>query len=218
MLSRQSVLTTAGLILLVGLTNYLALKNSESRNNNFSNILHITGIGQEITVTQINNLGYLDYLAYSQKIIKYSDGKTRLFNIQTTNFSKNSNPNNTPPPPWHLSALNGWSYPNNSQIDLWDNVHIFRAGSPAISKPDLKTNLKTSSKASPQKSYMPIDFQTSQLTYYPPTDLATTKQSVKISEPKTHNITTATGMIAHPKSETIQLLSQVHSTYDPPKS
>ena len=139
----------------------------------------------------------MDYTAYSQKIIKYSDGKTRLFNIQATHFSKNTDQNNNPPPPWHLSALNGWSYPNNSQIDLWDKVHIFRAGTELI----LNNGFK--------KSYIPIDFKTAQLTYYPPSDLASTQEAVQISEPKTHNITTAKGMIAHPKSETIDRKSVV---------
>jgi len=189
MLSRQSVLTTAGLILLVGLTNYLSLKKSNSQLTKASHTLYITGIGNNINIIQTTPAGSLDYTAHAEKIIKYSDGKSRLFHIQATDFKNN--------PPWHLTAFNGWAYPNNSQIDLWDQVHIFR-------------NAGFKNK--------PLDFKTSQLTYYPPTDLATTDQLVQISEPKTHNLTTAIGLRAHPKAQTFQLLSQVHSTYEPPIS
>ena len=189
MLSRQSVLVTALLVALVGGTNYLALKNSESKLQQAPEGLHITGIGTKIHVTQMTVSGTLDYTGSADKMIKYSDGKSRLFQIQFINYTKDQTP------PWQLTADNGWSYPNNSQIDLWDHVHIWKEAS---------------------KTSHPLDFTSAQLTYYPAQDFATTDVFVQFTEPDTHNITTGVGMRAHPKAEKIQLLSKVNSTYEAP--
>lgn len=193
MLSRQSVLTTTVLITLVGLTNYFALKNVESKFHATPIGTHIAGIGENVQVTQMQPNGTIDYTATANKVVRYSDGKDRLFQIQATSYGKN------PMSPWHLSANNGWSYANNSELYLWDQVHIWK--NPA-------QNINTAA--------YPIDFKTSILTYYPAQDFATTDQLVTFTEPNTPNITTGIGMRAHPKADTLQLLSKVNSTYEPP--
>ncbi len=194
MLSRQSILTTALLVSLVGLTNYLALKDVQSKLQSSPQGLHITGVGEKVQVTQMTPAGNLDYVTSVDQVIRYSDGKDRLFNIHAISYNKDHSP------PWHLTAQNGWSYPNNTQLDLWDQVHIWKIGS--------KKNLKTIS--------YPIDFSSPQLTYYPPQDFATTQGPVQFTEPGTQNITTGIGMRAHPKAGTLQLLSKVNSIYESP--
>lgn len=189
MFSKRSIVTTAGLIILVGITNYISLKSVRDHGASDKG-LHITGIADDIHVTQMTKTGTVDYTAHANKAIRYSDGRSRLYQVKATDFEPGQ-------APWQLSADNGWSYSGGQKLHLWDNVLIWR------------------DKMGPQR---PVRFSSSELTYYPHKDLASTPAPVRISEPGTSTVTTAIGMVAHPKTKTVKLLSKVHSIYESPLS
>lgn len=189
MFSKRSIFTTAGLILLVGLTNYLSLK-STARRGQAKKGVHITGTAETASMAQMTALGKLDYSGNAAKVVRYSNGKARLYQLSATLFNQKQLP------PWQATSDNAWSYPNNSKIDLWGNVHFWRKAS-AINKP--------------------LDYQSPQLTLYPHRNYAETATKVRIAEPGTSNVTTAVGMEAWPKAQKVKLLSKVKSIYEAPK-
>lgn len=189
MFSKRSIFTTAGLILLVGLTNYLSLK-SISRRAHEPKGVHVTGIAEKLTIEQMTLSGHPDYIGKAKKAVRYSDGKARLYRLKAELFNQRALS------PWYATADNAWSYPGNSKVNLWGNVHLWRKKTPL-------------NKA--------IDYQSPQLTLYPHRNYAETKTTVRISEPGTPNITTAVGMKAWPKVQRVKLLSKVKSIYEAPQ-
>lgn len=187
MFSKRSIFTTIGLIAVVGITNYISLKSLRSTYHRPKG-LYVTGIADKVQVIQMNNIGQPDYTAKADKVIRYSDGRSRLFNVNSTDYQAQK-------APWRLTAHNGWAYPGSTQIHLWGDVNIWRPKS---------------------AEQQPVHLQTEALTYFPHKDFATTKAAVRIFEPGTQTVTTAVGMNAHPKAQTVQLLSKVHSIYEAP--
>lgn len=189
MFSKRSVFTTIGLIIAVGVTNYLSLKSISNRHYE-GNEVHITGIGETVHVKQMNKLGQIDYTGNAVKVIRYSDGKSRLYTLNAKLY------NDKGEQPWYAKSDNAWSYSGHSKVLLWGNVNIWRPKGP-LNKP--------------------IKLVTSKLTLYPKKDYAETDQFVTISEPGTQTVTTAVGMQAWSKLENVKLLSKVHSIYDAPQ-
>ena len=197
--SKTAVLSTFGLILLVGITNYLSLKRFDQEFQSSPSGVYIQGVGYHVNILQMSALGLPDYQINLSKIIHYSDQKDRLFNIQMLKFSTLSNTKNITqsPPPWHLDANEGWSYQDQSQIDLWNQVHAYR------------TQTQTT---------VPIDIKTQKISYFPKKDLLKTSDLVLIQEPGTQNITHGTGLIGHPNAQKFELLSNINSLFSPPSA
>jgi len=164
----------------------MAIKNSEIPPE--TGIVTQTGVVQNLSLNQTNQLGQLAYSATIDSITQFSNGNNNFMNLNATAYNQNNDP------PWHLIAPNGQTLDNNNQIVLAGNVVLFR---------------EATAKASA------IRVETQSATIYSQENYAQTTYPIKIYEPGTKNVTTAVGANANFKTQQVSLLSQVISTYEP---
>jgi lipopolysaccharide export system protein LptC len=186
MLSKQATLSTLALGILVSITSWIAIKNSEIPVN--TGVVTQTGYIEKVTLHQTNQQGLLAYVGAVDSITQYSNGNNNFSNLVATSY------NQTGSPPWHLTSPQGETLNNNSQVVLSGNVVLYRDA-------DKKTRA--------------LRIETQSVTIYPQQNYAVTTYPIKIYEPGTQNITTAVGAEAYLKLQKVILLSQVNSIYDP---
>ncbi|MDF2529593.1 MAG: export transporter periplasmic protein LptC [Gammaproteobacteria bacterium] len=186
MLSKQATFSTLALGVLVSLTSWMAIKNSEIPAD--SGIVTQTGVIENVTLHQTNQLGQLAYSSSVSTITQYSNGNNSFTNLSATAY------NQAGTPPWHLTAPQGQTINNNAQVTLSGNVTLYRDAS---------------------KNSRPLQIETQSITIYPQQNYANTTYPITIFEPGTKNITTAIGAEAYFKLQRVILLSQVNSTYEP---
>ena len=185
MISLQSSLTTAGLVIAVVATSWMAIRNSTIGPLSTQSVL--VGQAEDIHITQMKANGLPDYHATVADASQYSDGNT-WFNQVVVNVASY-----TGAPDWILTAPHGKSNGDNSVVNLWNQVDARRPAG---------------------NGYKPFTFETKTLTLYPPKNQITTGDPVKFYEPGTQNITTGVGLEANTKTKIIHILSQVESTYE----
>ncbi|MDF2690509.1 MAG: export transporter periplasmic protein LptC [Gammaproteobacteria bacterium] len=186
MLSKQAAFSTIALGVLVSITSWMAIKNSEIPVD--SGVVTQTGFIEHVTLHQTNQLGQLAYSGSVDSITQFSNGNNNFTNLLATAYNQAGSP------PWHLSAPQGQTLNNNNQVILSGNVVLTR---------DASTKIR------------PISIQTQSVTIYPQQNYAETSYPISITEPGTRNITTAVGAEAYFKLQRVTLLSQVNSTYEP---
>jgi lipopolysaccharide export system protein LptC len=186
MISREATISVIALSLLVTVTSWMAIKNSEIPPE--TGVVTQTGFIENLSLNQTNQQGDLAYSATVDTITQFSNGNNNFTNLNATAYNQNNSP------PWHLMAPTGQTLDNNTQVVLSGNVVMLR---------DATANTA------------PIRVETSSITIYPQTNTAATTYPIKIYQPGTKNITTAVGAKADFKAQVVTLLSQVNSTYEP---
>ncbi|MDF2940883.1 MAG: lipopolysaccharide exporter periplasmic protein, partial [Gammaproteobacteria bacterium] len=178
--------STLALGMLVSITSWMAIKNSEIPVD--TGVVTQTGFIKKVSLHQTNQAGQIAYIGTVDSITQYSNGNNSFSNLAATSFSQ------TGSPPWHLTAPDGQTFNNNTQVVLSGNVALYRDAA---------------------KNSRPLRIETESVTIYPQQNYAVTTDPIRIFEPGTKNLTTAVGAEAYFKQQKVTLLSQVNSTYEP---
>ena len=185
MFSKRSVFSTLGLMFVVGATSWLSVRTSTPPEHNSK--MHVaTSIAQDITITKMTKTGQVKYITHAQKAVQYNNAQTFLTQLSGTLFDQNN------PQPWHYSAKRGLITNQGNEAHLSQDVIAYRYGTP---------------------SYPPIRFTTQSITLYPNKNYVDTDSPIKIEEPNTKNITTATGLKGYLNQKRVELLHNVKSQY-----
>jgi LPS export ABC transporter protein LptC len=191
MFSRYSWLIVAILTLLVTITSWVAVENSQLAPNNGQVVQ--TGIINQLSITQMNAAGSLEFYAKSNTASQYSNGDYHFQNINI-NYYPSDNKGQADIVPWNLTATNASLLNNSTEIDLDGQVLLSRTkdgNTPAI------------------------NIATSAVSLFPQNQTMQGNQPVTITIPNTQNITTAVGITGNLKTKVINLLSNVSSYYEP---
>lgn len=186
MLSKQSGFSVLALSILVSITSWMAVKNSEIPPD--TGVISQTGLIKNLVLHQTNSQGELSYSASADTITQFSNGNNNFTNLSVISYNQNNSP------PWQLTAPQGQTLNNNNQVVLSGGVNLFRQAS---------------------GKYHQIRVETQSATLYPQENYAVTAYPITIYEPGTPNITTAIGAKAYFKTQQVMLLSQVNSIYEP---
>ena len=182
------------LLTLVSITGFLLWSASQYSPENISAAQIKTqqkqesfdAFAKEIVSVQYNNLGEKKYQLAAPSLRHYNKNNLTLFNSPVLDMYNDGDY------PWIITADHARSIEGLQEIKLTDNVQV----SGAQTK-DYKGSLLTSDKIS----------------YYPDSNLASTKEPVKIIQP---GVTlNATGMNVFFDENKVELLSEVNGQYDP---
>lgn len=150
---------------------------------------HVQGQAEGLTVHQFDETGRLHYQGTATKAIHYTTDNTRFYQPKLKLAMKASTSE-----PWYAASDQAFVWSGNNHVFLSGHVQLWRH------------------KGQHNRA---LTFQTSEIDLYTKTHMAETDKDVTISEPGTKNVTTATGMRGNWQQETMYLLSNVMSIYEP---
>lgn len=184
-ISRKNILLSTLLLSALAVSSWLTQQSFLANDTNISQPNTPNAFMTEAHYIQFNQQGALESDIYSPKVVHYPEDDTTVFD--DPRMIAHSDDQLT----WIITADHGTSRQGLDVLFLQDNVKILR-----IKDTDNKTTTLT----------------TTALTAYVPQRFAKTDQPVTITQPG--SVVNSVGLTADLKKGEIQLLSQVHGTYE----